>query len=1005
MTIQRFLAMVATSLLLCVLFTQSAFSQTKTITGKISDDKGVPLSGATITAKGTKAGASTGADGTYRITVPSTARTLVVSSVGYSPQEISIGEQTTIDLSLVASTTSLNEVVVIGYGTARRKDITGSVASVQAKDFNQGPISGPDQLLQNKTPGVEISTSSGQPGGGTTIKIRGNASILSGTNQPLLVVDGVPLDGRDATPSLNLGLNGLPFGTTPSSNPLLYINPYDVQQIEVLKDASATAIFGSRGANGVLVITTKKAAAGGGTRIDFGTSIGDNIGYMKTNNLLSASQFRSNLTKYGLTTAGYDSGASVNVLKEIEQHKLMQNYSLSLSGGNENGKFRASFLAATMPGIIKHTGLDKYLGTFNGTYKMFDKRVTIDFNLIVGHVQLDQTLVTNTPGAGGNLMQWALNWNPTVPFYNADGSFKSLALSDPNPMAALAAFSDRSNVNTILGNVSATVHLIKGLDYKMLYAINEGSGTRYANFDGWIAGVQGISTKGLGAISTASLTSQTFTHTLNYHSDLTSALKLDAVAGYEYWTTNYRNQTLLGTSFNINNTPATTVGIPNTSQMIDAGDPLVTSPANPSDPTVAIQSFFGRVNFNMSDKYYLTGTFRADGSSKFGTNNHYGYFPSVGARWVISNEDFLKNSSVVSSLALRGSWGITGSQDFPAGAAQAQFNFTQNGAISQSNVPNPGLKWQQTKQSNIGLDYSFLRDRIYGSLDFYRRNTTNIVDQTTAIQPAPSGNEFINLDANLINKGVEFAIGAAIVQHKDFSWDAAFNISYNKGTLTNFNQPPIQTGVINGNGLSNTFAEQIANNQPIDVFYMPHFMGYTKTGTDSVSSNPIYAGDPNPHFLYGFSSTFKYKHLSLVLNFGGASGYKIFNNTALAITNIGIFSKGQNVTTHSFHAGESISNGTNFSDKYLENGAFLKLRNATVSYAVGDIGQYFKHVNVFVTGSNLFVITKFTGFDPEVNTDKSSIPPNSTSGIASRSMEYLPYPTPRAITVGLNVSF
>jgi TonB-dependent starch-binding outer membrane protein SusC len=720
---------------------------------------------------------------------------------------------------------------------------------------------------------------------------------------------------------------------------------------------------------------------------------------MKTDDLLSASQFRSKLTQYNLTTAGYDSGGNVNALKAISQHKpLIQTYNLSLSGGNDNGKFRASFLASANPGIIKTTGLDKYLGTFGGTYKIFDKRVTLDFNLIAGHVQINQTLITNTAGAGGNLMEWALNWNPTVPFYNADGSLKSLALNTPNPLAALKAFSDQANVNTILANISATVRIVKGLDYKILYAINDGTGTRYTNFDGWMPGVQGISTLGLGAIGSAALTSQTFTHTLNYTSDITSNFRLNAVAGYEYWTTNYRDLTYLNTGFDINKTLATVTGIKNTDQMVDATNKAIT-PSNPSDPTVAIQSYFGRAILSWADKYILTGTFRGDGSSKFGANNHYGYFPSVGARWVISNEDFLKSSQIINTLALRGSWGITGSQDFPAGASQAQFAFTQNGAIAQTNVPNPNLKWQKTNATDIGLEYGFLQGRIYGSFDYYHKNTSQIVDQTNAIQPAPSGTEFINLNANLINKGFEFVLGGTIVSNRDFTWDAAFNISYNKGKLTNFNYAPILTGQISGNGLSGTTAEVITNNQPLDVFSMPHFLGYTKGGLDSVTATPQFVGDPNPHALYGFSSTLKYKHLSLIMNFGGAAGYKVFNNTQLAITNIGLFSKGQNVTTHAFAPGETTANGTTVSDKYLESGNFLKLRNLTLHYDIGNIATYFKNVSVFVSGTNLFVVTKFTGFDPEVNIDKSN------NGYASRSMEYLPYPTPRILTVGFNTSF
>jgi TonB-linked SusC/RagA family outer membrane protein len=971
------------------------FAQSKTITGKVTDDKGTALS-ASIVVKGGNGGTETNAEGNFSITVPSSASALIFSSVGYELQTVKITASTTLSIVLKLTGDQLGEIVVIGYGTARKKDVTGAVTSVKAKDFNQGVIAAPDQLLVNKVAGLEVSSSSGQPGSANTIKIRGNSSILAGVSQPLFVVDGVPLDGRDATPALNLGSNNLPFGSTPNSNPLTYINPADIASIDVLKDASSAAIYGSRGANGVIAITTKKGTAGA-TRLDFGTSVGVNTGWMKTDDLLTASQFRTKLTQYNLTGKGYDSLGNVDALKAITQNTLSQNYNLALSGGNENGRFRASFLASSSKGYIKTTDLDKYIATFGGNYKFLDKRLTIDFNLIAGHVQTDQSLITNTAGAGGNLMQWVLNWNPTYSFYNPDGSFRSLAASTPNPLAALEAYSDRSLVNTVLGNISATVKVAKGLDYKFLYAINNGAGTRYTNYDGWMAGVNPISGSGLGVIGNATITTQTFTNTLNYQVDLTQKLKLEALAGYEYWKSDYYDQSLVGIGYDINSTLATRVSIKNTDEIINAST-LNVANKNPQNPTTEIQSYFGRVNFNMSDKYYLTGTFRADGSNKFGVNNKYGYFPSVGAKWVISNEDFLKNSSVFSNLAVRASWGITGDQSFPSGAAQAQFAPSQNGAISQINVANPNLKWQQTDAYDFAVDYSLLKGRIYGSLDYYHKNTTNIAYITSAIQPAPSGNEYLNLPASAINSGVEFNVGASVVEHKDFSWDLAFNIAYNKNLLQNFTGATILTGTINGNGLSNTFAQVIANNQPINEFYMPHFLGYTSQGLDSVTSDYRYVGDPNPHVLLGFSTTFRYKKLSLIINMGGAFGYKVFNNTAIAVTNIGLFSKGQNVSNSAFASGESINNGTVFSDKYLESGNFLKLRNATFSYSFGNVGKYVKNLNAFVTGTNLFVITKFTGFDPEVNIDKQN------NGFASRSIEYLPYPTARVITFGVNLS-
>ena len=983
----------APMLLLCLI----TFAQTRVIKGKITDDKGNPVSGAAVEPKGGKGGTITANDGTYIISVGPNVSKLVVTSVGFGTQEVNISGTTVADVSLKPSVAeNLNEVVVIGYGTARKKDVTGAVASVTVKDFNQGVVAAPDQLLTNKVPGLEVSTSSGQPGGATTIKIRGNSAILSGVSQPLVVVDGVPLDSRDGTPSLNLGTGTLPFGTAPNSNPLLYIDPNDIERVDVLKDASSAAIYGSRGANGVIVISTKRAT-GGPLRVDFGATFGTNAGMMKNIGLMNASEFRSNLNKYGLTGKGYDSSANINALNAITQGGFGQNYHLNLSGGNENGKFRASFLASSTPGLIKTTDLDKYLATFGGNYKLLKNRITLDFNLIVGHVQMDQQLISNTPGAGGNLMQWALNWNPTYSFYNADGSFRSLASgSMPNPVAALQAYSDKSLTNTILGNISATVNIVNGLDYKFLYAVNNSTGERYTNMGGWLPGVNPVSGAGFGAIGNANLSSQTITHTLNYHADLNKSLRFEGLLGYEYWKTNYYDQTTLGQGFNINSSASTRVSILNTDQLLNAQSLTVTN-TNPRDPTVEIQSYFARVNFNLLDKYYLTATLRADGSSKFGSDNKYGYFPSLGARWVVSNEGFMK-SSVFSNLAIRASWGITGDQSFPAGAAQGQFALNSYGAINQVNVPNPNLKWQQTKATDLGFDFGLLKGRIYGSVDYYHKNTSRLVYITTATQPAPSGNEYLNLPADAINSGFEFNLGSSIVQHRDFSWDLGFNISYNKNVLRNFNQAPIITGVINGNGLSNTYAQVIANNQPLFEFYMPHFLGYTKAGTDSVTSTSNYAGDPNPHVLLGFSNTFRYKKFSLTINMGGAFGNKVFNNTALAVTNMGLFSKGLNVTKNAFESGESITNGTVFSDKYLENGNFMKMRNATLNYKIGDIAKYVRNVNVFVSGTNLFVITKFKGFDPEVNIDKSN------NGFASRSMEYLPYPTPRVITFGLNLS-
>src|SRR5437773_3153718 len=440
----------------------SIFAQ-KTVTGKVSDSKdGSPLAGVSVLAKGTGTGTQTKADGTFSLTVPANANALVISSVGYATQEVNIAGQTSVDVLLVTSGANLNEIVVIGYGTARRRDVTGSISTVSAKDFNKGVVTSPDQLLQNKVPGLEITQNSGQPGAATTVKIRGNNSIRGGNN-PIYVVDGVILDGRSARPNIGLGA----FGPTPDANPLTYINPNDIASIDVLKDASSSAIYGSRGANGVIVITTKKGSAGP-TKLDFATSFGVFAGYMKKYEILDAGQFRSALSKYSVPNAStLDGGQSIDAQKEATQNKLSQSYSVAFSGGNETGKIRASFLGSRTQGFIKKTSLDRYLGNFGGQYKFLDKKLSIDFDVIAGHTTENIGAVVNQVGSQGDLISSILQWNPTKPFKDpSTGFYVFPANGSGNPLALIAGVSDVANVNTYLGNVSAAYKILSGLEYK-----------------------------------------------------------------------------------------------------------------------------------------------------------------------------------------------------------------------------------------------------------------------------------------------------------------------------------------------------------------------------------------------------------------------------------------------------------------------------------------------------------------------------------------------------------
>ena len=595
---------------------------------------------------------------------------------------------------------TISEVVVTGYGSTRKRDLTGSVASLKTKDFNQGSIVAPEQLFQNKIAGLEVTNTSGQPGAAPTIQIRGNTSIRA-SNNPLFVIDGVPLDGATARPNL-----GNEFGSTPGSNPLLFIDPNSIAQIDVLKDASSAAIYGARGANGVIVITTKKGTSGP-MKVEAGTSIGFFAGYMRRFKILDAGQYVAALTKYGVSPS-LNGGKNTDVLKEMTQNSLTQNYSVAFGGGNEIGKFRAGFLAGRSQGFLKKSWLDKYLATIGGTYRFLNKKLTFDFNLIAGNYGENLTSVANTSGSTGNIISSALSWNPTLEL-RTNGIYNFPSNGSGNPLAFNDAFSDKSSVNSFLANFSGAYKILDKLEYKFLYGINHGTGERKMNIEGWLQGIPGVSGQGTAAIGTALLISQTFTHTLSYHTNIVKDLSVDAVVGYEYFKTDFSGSNISASGFNTNLTQTNRIGIPYTSIMQNAKtqNPLFTF----ANPTAELQSYFGRATFNYLDRYLLTATMRADGSSKFGKNNKYGYFPAVGARWVVSNEGFMKDSSLFSNLSLRASYGQTGNQEYPAGSSQEQFALNSYNNLPQVVNGNPDLKWETTRSINAGLDFTLLKGK------------------------------------------------------------------------------------------------------------------------------------------------------------------------------------------------------------------------------------------------------------------------------------------------------
>ncbi|MEY3432206.1 MAG: hypothetical protein RL131_142 [Bacteroidota bacterium] len=966
---------------------QVTFAQNKTVSGKVTDGKdGAPVVGASVSAKGTTTGTATGADGSFQLSVPTNAKVLVVSSVGFGTLEVNITDN--MNIVLAATGSNLNEVVVVGYGSARKKDQTGAVAQVKAKDFNKGVLTAADQLIQGKVAGVQVVNNSGAPGGATTVRIRGNASIRS-SNQPLFVVDGVPLDGGNARPGLGNSLGGIPGG-----NPLNFVNPNDIASMEILKDASAAAIYGSRGANGVILITTKKGQSGA-PKIEFNAGVGvANI--MKRFDVMTGDEYRAALTKYGLTSGNY--GGSVDALDAILRTALTQNYNASVSGGNENGKYRLSLGYINQEGIIRESDMNRVTASLTGSYKFLDsKKLGLDFSLFTAQSKENVAPISNDAGFQGSLIGHALQWNPTHPLRKTDGSLwiePQFGNTSVNPLAMLEAYDDNVNTTEVLASISPYYKITNNLEYRLLYSIRRGTGVRKNEIKRFL-NLQG--NLGSASVGINEQNTQQLTHTLNYNNQITSDINLNAVAGYEYMKYDNLGYGMGGSEY------ADFAGLSYYNYLQNA-PPNRRGIGSGAGPITELQSYFARAVINWQDRLVLTGTVRADGSSKFGANNKYGVFPSFALAWNAMNEKFLANSKVFSTLKVRAGWGRTGNQEFPAGASLNRYQINGPNDVTRSNFGNADLTWEQSDMINVGVDFGLFDERVWGTADWFNKKSTDVLFEQIVAQPGPPGSAkyWINLPGNILNTGFEFALNAAIVRSKDFNWNVGVNATFLQNELQGFGNQFFETGSLSGQGISGARAQRLVDGQPLNVFYLRRFQGIDKASGQSIYENDgnklYYVGNPNPTTLLGFTTDLNYKKFSFVANLNGAFGHVVYNNTLNTVIPIGNLGT-RNIATSLVGdniAKEAISNAIAPSSRYLENGNYIKLQNATLSYNAGNLGKAFRNVNFSLTGQNLFVITKFTGFDPEVNVDKQ------VDGIPSFGIEYIPYPTARTILFGVS---
>jgi len=967
---------------------------TRTISGKVTDANAAGLPGVTIIIPGTTVGTSSGSDGSFELQVPAGTTTLAVSSVGYTAQRVDITGKSTVQVALQEDSQALGDVVVVGYGTARKEDVTGSVTTLTEKEFNRGTFTSPDQLIQGRVSGVQVSNNSGQPGGPATVRIRGNSAV-TGTGQPLYVVDGVPLDGRTARPGLVASTD---VGAGADSNPLNFLNPDDVESVTVLKDASATAIYGSRAAYGVILITTKKGKSGA-PQLNVGISNGFSS-LLRRPEFLNASQYREAITYYGAPAAN-DKGGDVDALKEVLRTGYLQNYNVAMSGGNETGRYRLSIGYLDQNGIVKKTGFKKYSANLSTNFQFLEsKKLGLDVNIATSQFREQLANITTDAGFRGSLIGQALQWNPTQPLRNPDGTLFVQPGDVVNPLASQEYYNDNSRVTTILASAAPYYKFTDWLQYRMLISVNYNTGERRTSIDQRLINYPGIQNQGFASIGNNELTTQQIAHTLTFNKEVHDGLNLNALLGYEY--TKFANQ---GSNVNAYGNPEQggfgNYGLDYTNyiQSASSGSRLLSSFV---DPSSQLQSVFGRAILNYKDRYVLTGTLRRDESSKFGPNNKVGYFPSFAIAWDLSQESFFPTERLT-QLKLRAGYGRTGNQEFPAGSAQGRYSFNNLGAQAPLNDANPDLKWQSDAQYNAGIDVGMFNNRVTLTADYFYKTTTDLLFPQLPGQPAPpvQAIRWTNLDGKIINRGVELALGTTIVTNEKVEVGVNANATFIHNEVKDLRTADITTGAINGQGLSGVLAQLITSGYPINSFFLPQYAGINEQGLSNTPGPIAYSGSPNPKTLLGLSANVRYGKLSLVANMTGAFGQYIYNNTLNAVGNVGQIGAGKNIALSTFENSvkEAIGNPSAATTRYLEKGNYLKMSNLTLAYSFGNIGQVFKGARVYATGQNLFVITKYDGFDPEINTIK-----RGANQVPSVGIDYLAYPSARTFTFGVNFS-
>ena len=1010
----------------------SGTQQEKTVTGKVTDASGSPLTGVTVVIKGTSTGIISDADGKYTLkNVPANA-SLQFSFMGMKSQEVIVGNKTAINVVMNEEAFGLDEVVAIGYGVMRKSDLTGSVGSVKSDVLKKQAVASFEQGLQGKVAGVQVTATSGSPGGVVDVRIRGGNSLTSG-NQPLYVIDGYPVTAGGAA-----GGNGA------GQNPMATLNPGDIESMEILKDASATAIYGSRGANGVILITTKRGKSGKTTVSYDGYSgvqqVAKKLDMMNATewgtmaNIAAANDSRPayypSATPNPLYPAISELGEGTDFQKEIFSSSApIQNHNITITGGTENTKFSILGGYFDQESIVKNQNFNR-VSFRNNIDTKISSRINLSTSFTASRVTTNVGRENGDGGGNTSIINAALVMPPTVPVYDAAGeyilmNFLSGSSTVPNPVPYVNHLLDKGTIDRVLASADLSINIMEGLTLKVsagadlssaLREVYEPKQTNTGASANGIAQQQNSRNQSISNENVLTYLKRTGIHSIN------AIIGTSALSIQDKWS-GMTAKNFISDVYEYNN--------------LDAGATWDKPYSGRNKNTLL--SGFGRINYVMMDRYLITVTGRADGSSKFGTNNKWAFFPSVAAAWRMDQESFMKPVEWVSNLKLRGSYGITGNQNIPSYSSLEKMNTyvypiggITNVGIAAANMPNPDLKWETTAISDIGVDHGFLENRFNFTADYYYKKTTDLLWNISVPLTTGFSSVLKNL-GSIENKGLELSLSADILTG-DFKWSSMLNWSANRNKVLSIpGYIPSQQGTISGHlkvngswlepglpvgvwnllkttGVMHTQEERDAAarvaSATFDQVGDMSFYDKNNDGKISFGEDRTIVGDPNPDFIFGWTNNFSYKNFDLTMYFNGTYGNDIYNVLRAETDIVSVWGNQNravldywtpsNVNAKYVRPHVLVNQNMLQSDYLIEDGSYIRLQNLTLGYKIQK-SSFFESLRIYVTGQNLFTLTNYSGYNPEVNSSGQS---NLQLGV-----DYNAYPASKSFILGVNIGF